>query len=179
MPRGVPATRGRAARSARFRHRWGVGSGVGCEQMFAEAYRDESREWRRAARRRELRSLCVEEARIKARVTQLVREADDDGDWQAEGCSSSAAWLAQVSSSDYRSAARITQTSDALRELPRLGAALGSGVLPLDQGAAAAEFATPETDARIARVAVGKAPGQIAKVARAIVPPVVDDDPQI
>ena len=73
-------------------------------------------------RRCELRSLCEQEARIKQRVTQIVREADDDGDWQAAGCSSSAQWLAQVSSSDYRSAARITRTSGALRGLPALGA---------------------------------------------------------
>jgi hypothetical protein len=78
--------------------------------MFAMQDRtaDQLRERRREARRLELRSLCVEEARIKQRVTQLVREADDDGDWRAAGCSSSAQWLAQLSSSDYRSAARIT-----------------------------------------------------------------------
>jgi hypothetical protein len=146
--------------------------------MFAEAYRvvDENREQRREARRLELRSLCVEEARIKARVTQLVREADDDGDWRAAGCSSSAAWLAQLSSSDYRSAARITQTSDALRSLPALDHALGSGVLSLDQVAAAAEFATPASDAQLARLAVGKQPGEVARVARTLVPPKVADD---
>src|SRR4051812_50170421 len=115
MPRGVPTTRGRAARSARFRHRWGVGSGVGCEQMFAEAYRvvDGNREWRRAARRLELRSLCVEEARIKARVTQLVREADDDGDWRGEGGSSSAPGLAPSFGRGHRGAARGTPASGA------------------------------------------------------------------
>jgi hypothetical protein len=146
--------------------------------MFAEAYRvvDENREQRREARRLELRSLCVEEARIKARVTQLVREADDEGDWQAAGCSSSAAWLAQLSSSDYRSAARITQTSDALRSLPALDHALGTGVLSLDQVAAAAEFATPASDAQLARLAVGKQPGEVARVARTLVPPKVADD---
>ena len=56
---------------------------------------------------------------IKQRVTEIVREADDDGDWEAAGCSSSAQWLAQVSSSDYRSAARITRTSSALRDCLR------------------------------------------------------------
>ena len=50
--------------------------------------------------------------------------------------------------------------------------------MTLDQVAAAAEFATPASDAELARLAVGKAPGQIAKVARAIVPPVVEDDHQ-
>jgi len=76
--------------------------------MFAtsEGTVDQVRERRREARRRELRSLCEQEARIKQRVTQIVREADDDGDWQAAGCSSSAQWLAQVCSSDHRSAQR-------------------------------------------------------------------------
>ena len=53
---------------------------------------------------------------------------------------------------------RITRTSDALRSLPALDHALSTGALTLDQVAAAAEFATPGTDAELARVAVGKAP---------------------
>jgi hypothetical protein len=55
--------------------------------MFATTDRtiDQPLERRREARRCELRSLCVQEARIKQRVTQLVREADDDGDWRAAG----------------------------------------------------------------------------------------------
>ncbi len=100
----------------------------------------------------------AEEARIKRRVMQIVREADDEGDWRAAGCSSSAQWLAQVSSSDYRAAVRITRTSVALGSLPALDHALGTGVLTLDQVAAAAEFATPASDAELARVALGKPP---------------------
>jgi hypothetical protein len=146
--------------------------------MFATTERtvDQARERRREARRCRLRVLCVEEARIKQEVTQIVREADDDGDWKAAGCSSSAQWLAQISSSDYRSAARITRTAGALRSLPALDHALSTGVLTLDQVAAAAEFATPANDAELARVAVGKPPSEIAVVARAIVPPKLDDD---
>ncbi|MDP9259456.1 MAG: HNH endonuclease [Actinomycetota bacterium] len=137
---------------------------------------DQARERRREARRHELRSLSEQEARIKQRVTQIVREADDDGDWQAAGCSSSAQWLAQVSSSDHRTAARITRTSSALRSLPALDHALGTGALTLDQVAAAAEYATPDTDAELARIAVGKPPSDIALAARTIVPPKVNDD---
>ena len=140
---------------------------------------DQERERRREARRCELRVLCEQEARIKQRVTQIVREADDDGDWQAAGCSSSAQWLAQVSSSDHRTAARITRTSQALRELPALDQAMSTGALTLDQVAAAAEFATPETDAHLARMAVGKAPSAIALAARTIVPPAVSDDHEL
>ena len=146
--------------------------------MFAtqEGTVDQARERRREARRRELRSLCEQEARIKQRVTQIVREADDEGDWQAAGCSSSAQWLAQLSSSDYRSAARITRTSSALRSLPALDQAMSTGALTLDQVAAAAEFATPASDAELARLAVGKPPSEIALAARRIVPPTVEED---
>ncbi len=137
---------------------------------------DQTLERRREARRRELRSLCEQEARIKQRVTEIAREADDEGDWQAAGCSSSAQWLAQISSSDHRSAVRLTRTSAALRTLPALDHALSIGALTLDQVAAAAEFATPASDAELARLAVGRPPSEIALAARTIVPPTVTDD---
>jgi HNH endonuclease len=140
---------------------------------------DQLRERRREARRCELRELCEQEARIKQRVTQIVREADDDGDWQAAGCSSSAQWLAQLSSSDYRSAAQITRTSTALRSLPALDHAMSTGALTLDQVAAAAQSATPASDAELARIAVGKAPSAIALAARTLAPPTVTDDQQL
>jgi hypothetical protein len=140
---------------------------------------DQERERRREARRQELVLLSEQEARIKQRVTQIVREADDDDDWRAAGCSSSAQWLAQVCSADHRNAAQITRTSSALRNLPALDHALSTGTLTLDQVAAAAEFATPESDAELARVAVGKAPSAIALAARTLVPPVVQDDQEL
>ena len=102
--------------------------------------------------------------------------ADDRGYWKAAGCSSLAQWLAQITSSDYRTARRLTETAEALRELPALDQAFRDGDLTLDQVAAAAPFATPASDAEIARVAVGKAPSQISLAARAIVPPKVADD---
>ena len=123
-----------------------------------------------------MRSLCEQEARIKQRVSEIVREADDEGDWQAAGCCSSAQWLAQLSSSDHRSAEQITRTSSALRSLPALDEALSSGALSLDQVAAAAQYATPDTDAELARIAVGKAPSEIALAARTIAPPTLQDD---
>ena len=92
---------------------------------------------------------------------------------------SSAQWLAQVSSSDHRTAARITRTSQALRELPELDQAMSTGALTLDQVAAAAEFATPASDAELARAAVGKAPSAIALAARRLAPPKVADDHEL
>jgi hypothetical protein len=130
----------------------------------------------RASRWSALVSNFAEIARLTQQNTQIVRFADDEGDWRVAGCSSSAEWLARAACSDYRAAARLVKTSDALRELPALDEAMRTGALSLDQVAAAAEFATPETDAQIARVAVGMAPGEIGRVARTIVPPKVADD---
>jgi hypothetical protein len=151
---------------------------VAYEHMFAtlEGTVDQALEREREACRREVRSICQQQARLTQRLTELVREADDRGDWQSAGCSSSAQWLAQISSSDHRTAVRITSTSDALRSLPELDRALSTGALSLDQVAAAAEFATPETDAELARVALGKAPSKIALAARTLAPPKVEDD---
>ena len=140
---------------------------------------DHALERRRKARRQRLRELSEQEAQIKQEVTELVRAADDERDWQSAGCSSSAQWLAQVYRSDHRTATRITTTSQALRSLPALDAALSTGTLSLDQVAAAAEFATPATDAELARVAVGKAPTTIALTARTLAPPSVQDDAAI
>ena len=100
---------------------------VSFERMFAtlDGAVDQLRERRREARRRELVSICEQQARLAQRVTQIVREADDDGDWRAAGCSSSAQWLAQVSSSDYRAAERITRyeqrAAQPARARPRAG----------------------------------------------------------
>ena len=146
--------------------------------MFAtlEGTVDQALERRREWRRREVRAIGEQQARLAQRLTEIVREADDEGDWQSAGCSSSAQWLAQISSSDHRTAKRITHTSDALRDLPALDHALSTGALTLDQVAAAAEFATPESDAELARVALGKAPSAIALAARTLAPPTAEDD---
>ncbi len=140
---------------------------------------DHALEREREACRIEIREVTEELARLTQRLTEIVRAADDRGDWKSAGCSSSAQWLAQISSSDHRTAARITRTSDALRELPALDHAMSTGSLTLDQVAAAAEFATPASDAELARIAVGKAPGAIAVAARSIVPPAVLDDQEL
>ena len=140
---------------------------------------DQALERERAACRSEVREITEQLARLSQRLTEIVRAADDRGDWKSAGCSSSAQWLAQISSSDHRTAARITRTSEALRELPALDHAMSTGALTLDQVAAAAEFATPETDAHLARVAIGKAPSAISLAARTIVPPAVSDDQEL
>ena len=133
----------------------------------------------REAAEGEVRSIREQQARLDQRLTKISRRAEDRGYWKAAGCSSVAQWLAQISSSDYRTALRITETAEALRELPALDKALSSGELTLDQVAAAAPLATPETDAELARVAVGKAPSQIAIAARTLAPPKAVDDQEL
>jgi hypothetical protein len=56
---------------------------------------------------------------------------------------------------------------------------MSTGALTLDQVAAAAEYATPASDAELARIAVGKPPSEIALAARTIVPPTVTDDQEL
>ena len=51
---------------------------------------DQALEREREACRCELRAIGAEQARLDQRVTELVRGADDRGDWEAAGCSSSA-----------------------------------------------------------------------------------------
>jgi hypothetical protein len=116
---------------------------------------DQARERRRAARRRELDAMRADEARKEQRKPQIVREDDD---WRDAGCSSSVQWFMQLYACDYRTAQRIVRASQALRRLPALDEALAAGELTLDQAVAAAEVATPETDAELARIAIGKAP---------------------
>jgi hypothetical protein len=137
---------------------------------------DQARERAREADRREVRSILAQRARLDQQLTVIVRRADDRGDWRDAGCTSSAQWLAQISTSDFHAAKRITRTSDALRKLPALDEAMSTGELSLDQAVAVVEVATPETDAELTRIAVGKAPGQIARAARLLVPPQVADD---
>ena len=122
---------------------------------------DQVRERRRAARRREFEEMRADEARKEQRKAQLVREAEDDDDWRDAGCRSNVEWFMQLYHCDYRTAQRIVRASEALRSLPALDEALGAGELTLDQTVAAAELATPETDAELARIAVGRAPREI------------------
>jgi hypothetical protein len=81
--------------------------------VVTEGTMDQALEREREACRRELREICEREARDKQRVMELVREADDRGDWESAGCSSSAQWFAQIYRSDYRRAVQVTRTSSA------------------------------------------------------------------
>lgn len=137
---------------------------------------DEALELERETRRLELRTLFAAQARIAREITEVVRTADDRGDWKAAGYRSSATWLAWVSSIDHRTAAKVSRTSAALRLLPALDEALSTGSLTFDQVAAAARFATPASERELVRIAPGKSPGEIATTAREMEPPVVLDD---
>jgi hypothetical protein len=140
---------------------------------------DHALERRRETRRSRVRANREHVARLDQELTEIVREAEDERDWEAAGCSSSAQWVAQLSRSDYRTAARITSTGEALRVLPAIDRALSTGALTLDQAAAAARYATPQTDTAIARIALGKAPSAIALAARTLNPPKLLDDQAI
>ena len=97
-----------------------------------------------------MREAAAQIARSQHALTVLTREGDDDGDWQAAGCSSSPQWVALVCNSDYGTAKRISDVGEALRGQPAIGHAMSTGELTLDQGAAALKHATPETEAQLA-----------------------------
>src|ERR1700712_2375073 len=114
-----------------------------------------------AAEREEI-AIRDAQAQLDQRRLTLSRRSEDRGYWKHAGCTSNAQWMAPLTSSDFRAARRTAELGETLRELPALYAALSAGELTLDQVAAATPFATPDTDAEIARIAVGKAPSQIA-----------------
>ena len=118
-------------------------------------------------------------ARLDHELTVLVRRAEDNGAWRAAGCSSGTQWVAQITNSSYRAAELITTASAALREAPMIDQAMSDGTLNLEQGNAALKHATPETEAQLARLAVGKPPGRIALEARKLHPPTLADDQAI
>src|SRR4051812_18544679 len=145
----------------------------------AEGTIDQALERQAATCLRRLAELCEEAARRDQEVSELVRAADDRGDWKRAGFSSSATWFAHAYRSDHKTAIRVTETSEALRTLPALEHAFSIGDLTLDQVAAATPFATPKTDAEIAREALGKAPEKISLIARTLAPPRVLDDQEL
>ena len=126
---------------------------------------------------RELGEIAQRRARDTQRETVLIREAHDRGDWKHAGFSSPAAWLAQASRSDHRTAQHLTDVAQALRLLPALDEALSTGAMTLDQTAAATQFATPATDAQLARSS-DKPPEEIARLARTLSPPTSSTTPR-
>jgi hypothetical protein len=137
---------------------------------------DHTYERQREADEREARAIVSQQAQLSQRLTVISRRAEARGYGAATGCTSAAQWLAQITSSDYGTAARITQVAKELDELPALDRALCSGELNFDQVAAASRHATPATDAELARLAIGKPPRQIAHTARTLNPPTIADD---
>src|ERR1700709_1240400 len=103
---------------------------------------------------RELGEIAARRAVDNQRETVLLRGAEDRGDWKRAGFSSQAAWF--------------TEVPRARRALPAVDAALSTGALTLDQAAALTPLATPETDAELAHRAIGKAPEEIARLARTL-----------
>jgi len=133
----------------------------------------------RAACWREIGEIVEREALGKQRLMELARQANARGDWKAAGFASPEQWLAGASRSSHQTAKLMTETAEALAELPALDEGLKSGKLTYDQTTAAVEHATPETDAELARVAPGKAPGEISRFSRQLNPPRVEDDQEL
>ena len=148
--------------------------------MFAtvEGTVDQALERRREARRCELRLLCEQEARSSSGSRRSCARPTTTGIGRRRAVPRArSGWRRSQQRLPHRRAHHAHERGAA--SLPALDHALSSGALTLDQVAAAAEYATPATDAELARVAVGKAPSAIALAARTLAPPAVEDDQEL
>lgn len=75
--------------------------------------------------------------------------------------------MAEVSRLNRANARELVETAAALRELPAIAGAAGSGALSWDQLAPLAQLATPADDEDWAKRAPGWSPAQLARALRA------------
>ena len=101
-----------------------------------------------------------------AQLCELVVAVDRAGDWELDGASSLAEWVAQVGSLTPAVGREVVVTARRLVVLPALAAALAAGRLSWEQVVPAARMATVDTDARLADELVGVAATTIQLMAR-------------
>jgi hypothetical protein len=92
-------------------------------------------------------SVCAKQRDLLA----AIAEARSFGRWEADGCRDMAHWVSTRLGITVTQAARWVRAAIALRVLPHIDAAFGAGELCLDKVLELARFATPTTDAALAR----------------------------
>jgi hypothetical protein len=97
----------------------------------------------------------------------LVGELDRREAWRSEGATSGAAWLTQRLGLAEGTARIWSRLAERLWDLPHLAQGLRVGALSLDKVRAAAEVATPETDATVLRQAEECTVRQLTDLVRA------------
>ncbi|CAN5583231.1 hypothetical protein BH24ACT4_BH24ACT4_03930 [soil metagenome] len=113
---------------------------------------------------------------LQAELGRLVVAVDDAGDHLADGATDVAAWLVMTTGMNRRHGRETVRVAEALESLPELRALFASGAVSLDQIRPITRFATPETDAELARQLPGWSAGQAENLARRLTPK-PDDEP--
>ena len=90
-------------------------------------------------------------AAVQAELLDVVRAADLEEDWRVDGANDPVAWLMCLLRVSHRTAAEWVRVAAAFEHLPALREALADGRLCWDVVAPATVFATPDTDAELAR----------------------------
>ena len=134
-------------------------------------------ERRHEADRVEVRALSEQKARLDQRLTVISREAGAEGDWKAAGCSSSAQWLAQITSSEYHTAAGTRRR----RHCARAAAGARCGAQQRRADARSGHRRHPVRDTRNRRPSWHASVSawrrrELARFARTLAPPTVVDD---
>lgn len=99
-------------------------------------------------------------------LLSVVAELERREAFREDGASDMARWLAARLSVSARTARSWVEVGRALESLPALAEAYTAGTLSWDQVRAAAEVATPETEAELAEYAQGRSAAQLEAMAR-------------
>jgi hypothetical protein len=102
-------------------------------------------------------------AREQRDLFRLIVEADNLDAWRDDGAHDLAHWLSIRYGVSYWKAARWIASARALEELPAIAEAFASGDLGIDKVVELTRFATPETERRLLRWALGVSSGCIRR----------------
>ena len=103
---------------------------------------------------------------VQAELLDVITAAHLEHDWAADGATCTEAQLMYLLRVGHRTAKEWVRVGAALQELPALRAAFASGSLSWDQVAPATVYATPATDADLARDLPGHTAHQIEAQAK-------------
>lgn len=112
---------------------------------------------------RQMHALAQSASAIKLAA---IAEFDQRDAWKHDYMSSMSAWLAASTCVKEQTAKNEVRIANALAELPAVAAAYADASLSFDQINALTRYATPETDAQLAKETVGLSPFALEREAR-------------
>lgn len=95
------------------------------------------------------------ECAVRAEFLRVASDIHESGSWRADGARDLAEWLAGKFPISPRHARELARVAEALRDLPAIAEAYAAGKLSWDQLRVLTRYATPATDAELARDAKG------------------------